>query len=286
MAYIYKIINSVNDKVYIGQTIRSLEVRFKQHLYDAKRYKDKSNSKLYNAMNKYGDNKFSITIVEECEPDLLDDREKYWIKQYDSFHNGYNTTLGGFGHSIDDSESILNAWNDGLIVNDISKLTHHSMVYTIQTLLNNNVTHEQMKERARKSQSDKVKVPVYQYDLDGNYIASHKSIWDVEVNTGINHSCINGVLCGAHYSAGFYQWSRKRVDNIGKCKHQFCGTARNIYQYTLDGEYVCTYPSFTQAAKAVGLKSIKPIRMVCYNKAHTSAGYRWSFEKYDILPVE
>ena len=31
--YIYKISNNVNDKVYIGQTIETIEKRFKDHIY-------------------------------------------------------------------------------------------------------------------------------------------------------------------------------------------------------------------------------------------------------------
>ena len=56
MPYIYKITNNVNNKVYIGKTIRSLEIRFKEHLKDS----DIKDNKLYLEMRKYGKKNFSI----------------------------------------------------------------------------------------------------------------------------------------------------------------------------------------------------------------------------------
>ena len=32
MYYVYKITNSINDKVYVGRIIRSIEQRYKEHL--------------------------------------------------------------------------------------------------------------------------------------------------------------------------------------------------------------------------------------------------------------
>jgi hypothetical protein len=52
---------------------------------------------LYDAINKYGSENFSIEEVEECSPEVLNDREVYWIEQYGSFKNGYNATRGGEG---------------------------------------------------------------------------------------------------------------------------------------------------------------------------------------------
>lgn len=94
MGYIYKITNTLNDKVYIGQTIKTVEKRFTQH-------KNNSNKEyfsqivLYKAFNKYGIENFICEEIEEVPNDKLDEREKYWIEYYDSYFNGYNSTLGG-----------------------------------------------------------------------------------------------------------------------------------------------------------------------------------------------
>ena len=94
MGYIYKITNTLNDKVYIGQTIKTVQKRFTQH-------KNNSNKEyfsqivLYKAFNKYGIENFIFEEIEEVPNDKLDEREKYWIEYYDSYFNGYNSTLGG-----------------------------------------------------------------------------------------------------------------------------------------------------------------------------------------------
>ncbi len=94
MGYIYKITNKVNNKIYIGQTIKTVEKRFQQH-------KNNSNKPyfsqivLYKAFNKYGIENFQCEMIEEVSNENLDEREKYWIDYYDSYFNGYNATLGG-----------------------------------------------------------------------------------------------------------------------------------------------------------------------------------------------
>ena len=52
-----------------------------------------SNPILQNAWNKYGEDSFEFTIVEETSD--LADREIYWINELDTHHNGYNLTEGG-----------------------------------------------------------------------------------------------------------------------------------------------------------------------------------------------
>ncbi len=91
---IYLIFNDVNDKVYVGQTIQSLNKRFNGHCCYSKT--DRSvNMYIKRAIHKYGRDKFHIKLIEECPVEELSKREKYWINYYDSYNNGYNLTLGG-----------------------------------------------------------------------------------------------------------------------------------------------------------------------------------------------
>ena len=91
MGYIYKIVNDINNKIYIGKTEFNIQKRFEEHIRDSQ--KEHKNRPLYNAMNKYGIQHFKIELIEECNN--LEEREKYWISFYDSYKNGYNATLGG-----------------------------------------------------------------------------------------------------------------------------------------------------------------------------------------------
>lgn len=88
---IYAHINKINGKMYIGQTVQTLQARFKK---EGKGYK--ACTKFYNAIKKYGWDNFKH-IVLECglNDNEIDDREKYWISYYNSINNGYNVDLGG-----------------------------------------------------------------------------------------------------------------------------------------------------------------------------------------------
>lgn len=91
MIGIYKITNLSNNKIYIGQSI-NIAARWEEHLY----WSSNSECPIHRALRKYGVNKFSFEIIEECPKEELDTREIYWIKYYNSLSpNGYNLTPGG-----------------------------------------------------------------------------------------------------------------------------------------------------------------------------------------------
>ena len=100
MAYIYKIINLSNGKLYIGKTSSSIEERFKQHIKDSKKERYEKRP-LYDAMNKYGVENFIVEQIEQVKNDeIASEREQFWIEKlrtYIGFSdcNGYNATLGG-----------------------------------------------------------------------------------------------------------------------------------------------------------------------------------------------
>lgn len=91
---IYKALNKINGKIYVGQTVKKLSQRIYQHLYS-------KNGAFPKALRKYGKDNFMIECVENClSKEELDDREKYWINYYRSNNreNGYNLTNGGDGN--------------------------------------------------------------------------------------------------------------------------------------------------------------------------------------------
>ena len=91
MNYIYIIKNKESPKVYIGQTTRNVAKRFQEHLQ-----RDDMNTKLGQAIFRYGKDNFYYEILEEVEDkELLNEREQYWIKYYNSYDKGYNMTTGG-----------------------------------------------------------------------------------------------------------------------------------------------------------------------------------------------
>lgn len=91
--FIYIIRNTINNKVYVGQTKVSVDIRWKEHLRHAK-YGDQI---INRAMRKYGINNFYIETLEICSLDVIDYREMYYIGLYDSTNKskGYNVSIGG-----------------------------------------------------------------------------------------------------------------------------------------------------------------------------------------------
>lgn len=93
---IYLVRNKVNGKGYVGQTIKTFEKRWTQHLSDARneRY---ANIILHKAIRKYGDDAFEHTILAETDnlPELYLLEIEQIAKQGTKVPNGYNMTDGG-----------------------------------------------------------------------------------------------------------------------------------------------------------------------------------------------
>jgi len=102
---IYKITNLINDKIYVGQTSKTIDQRFLAHLKMAKK---KVNRHLYDAMNHHGYDNFKIEEIETVSDKISADiREIFWISDLNSLSpNGYNMTIGGGGGNT------LASWSD------------------------------------------------------------------------------------------------------------------------------------------------------------------------------
>ena len=104
---IYKITNKVNGKSYIGLST-NIERRFIDHKHRKDRSRNKSKCKiLYQAFLKYGIENFDFSIIECCQVEKLSEREQYWVAFYDTYYNGYNSTVGGEGFTIIDHQAVI-----------------------------------------------------------------------------------------------------------------------------------------------------------------------------------
>ena len=112
---IYKITNTINDKLYIGKTNKCIKKRLAEHFYLAEKGYV---SKLNNAIRKYGRDVFTIEAIVENVPEYFwRPFEMYWIHFYDSYNTGYNMTLGGdggrgMGWSDERYEKIKKSWTN------------------------------------------------------------------------------------------------------------------------------------------------------------------------------
>ena len=216
MGYIYKITNTTNNKCYIGQTNRSYKERWQEHKRDKNKepYKDWP---LYRMLNQIPEELVSWEVLEET--DDLNEREKYWIKFYNSNKEGYNITNGGNNGTKYDYQEVLNYWLDegnrnftktaekfGSSSSYISEIIH-SMGYERRdwTEINSN-------------DHDKSKRAVNQIDIEtGMVIKTFKSIKEgaLEVYNDINAGkTISNICKGIAPTLKGYSW--QYIEDIGK----------------------------------------------------------------------
>jgi group I intron endonuclease len=94
---VYKATNMVNDKVYIGKTVHSLERRKSQHLHELKK---NNNQYFKRALRKYGKENFEWEVLTETDDEKkLNVLEKFYIAAYKKMTDVYNLTNGGEGVS-------------------------------------------------------------------------------------------------------------------------------------------------------------------------------------------
>lgn len=173
MAYIYKITNKINNKIYIGKTLFSIEKRWQEHCHDSK-INTKEKRPLYSAMRKYGIENFCIEKIEECSEDIVNEREIYWIEYYGSFKYGYNATEGGDGKHYLDYDLICETYKqvqNGAEVARRLGINEDSVFSVLKIRGIETLSHKQV----LKDNYGKI---VHQFSLDNEYLRSFSSLSD------------------------------------------------------------------------------------------------------------
>lgn len=212
--YIYKITNQINQKIYIGKTVNSISARWKEHLHDYKRPQYEKRP-LYEAMNKYGIENFTIEEVEEVDVKKLSIREIYWIEYYNTYNNGYNATLGGDGKILYDYDLIAELIPQYQTYAEVAQVVGCCIDVVQLVAKKYNIKHNQRNNFIDKSEQ------VFQFDKNGNYIQSFPSYaaaarW-LEDNKYISgnlsgvRSHISEVCRGKRKTAYTFIWKNKDI---------------------------------------------------------------------------
>lgn len=209
MAYIYQIINDINQKIYVGKTEFSIEKRFKEHCKDAFRERNEKRP-LYLAMQKYGVEHFHIELIEET--DIPEEREIYWIEKLGSFKNGYNATMGGDGKKYIDYDLVIATYREIGVIKDVAKKLNISPDSVSFILHQNN----EPINSCQNIQTKKYGKVVNMYSLKGEYLQTFPSVgaaarYMVENNlTGCKHTTIKQhiteVCTGRRQTTAKYKW--------------------------------------------------------------------------------
>lgn len=235
---IYCITNLVNNKKYIGQTY-NLNYRWRTHKNDLKA-KRHHNKHLQYAWDKYGEDNFKFNILEYCSVDLLDERETYWIKFYDTVQKGYNLADGGLGcrgykHTEDElhkmrqiqkPKAVLQLDKNLNVIAEYESSTHAMKVLDFPTRR----VIECVCKRINHQKSYKGFIWVYKEEYDANIIP-----WEYYTKT-------------------------------------FNYNAKKVNQYDLDMNFINTFESASMAGRVLNIHHSK-ISKVCQYKQKSTCGY-------------
>lgn len=253
MIGIYKITNINTNMAYIGQSC-DITRRIKEHQRSSH-----MNTLIDYDIKMEGMQNFTFEIVEECPSKQLNEREKYWIKYYDTYYNGYNSTPGGKGRPIitpEEEQQILQYYNcQNYSITQISKITHRSMSCIRNCLLRNNSTIRQNSY------------------YNSSYYTEYKDLEEIKTvifelyEKGMSIKKIQKLVKKDHNRISFF------LKNYGYDVDNHKNLKKRVAQIDIDsGELINIYPSLTDAAKYIkGDKS--NISKACLKKRQSAHGY-------------
>jgi len=168
---IYKIINPKN-KIYIGQSTNIYKRWFYYDILNCK-----NQPRLYQSLKKYGNSSHIFEIIEECDFNLLNERERYWQDHYDVLDRkkGLNCVL-------------TKTKDKKTIINDLTK--------------------NKIKNSLKNFNEEKIK-HIYQYNLSGECVKIWKNYNEVQNSTEYDRGYISRCCNGRTDKAYEFIWSYK-----------------------------------------------------------------------------
>ena len=204
--------NKIDGKIYIGQTIRPIHKRLKEH------QKESSGCvAIYNAIKKHGWDNFEKDYY-ECPDEDLNFDEDLLVREMGTLSpSGYNLIEGG-GSNGKPSEETRQKQSDARIGKKLTGETKRKMSEARRGEKHYNygkTQSEETKQKRREAQlgeKHSSSKRVYQYDLDGKYIQSFGSAEEaarhLNKTGGSNISaCARGAKNGRHKTAHNFKWS-------------------------------------------------------------------------------
>lgn len=268
---IYKITNIVQNKVYIGQAINLWE-RIRNGYINALPKNRNHNIHLQRAWNKYGEENFTIEIIELCKINELDDKEQYWIDYYKSYDNQYGYNIcreAGSCRGMKNSKKEIERKRKDF-------LEHNPMKGKKQS--------KEVKQLISKINS----IPIIQFDLKGNYIKEWDSTRKAAKGLNVKPTNISSVISKKSLTCGGYIFCKKKdyengtfdINNIlnkityNKEHHHL---SVQICQFDLNNNLIKEWNSITEAATLLNMKKCT-ISAVLTGRQKTSGGFIWKYK--------
>ena len=212
---------SPSNKNYIGQTIHP-KSRKREHKHNSKVLK----TKFYNAIRKYGFDSFEFSILYETPLlpkeeviKLLNEKEQFYIKMFDSFVNGYNCDEGGkarigFKHKPETIE-LYKQQRKFVSQETRTKISKSNKGKIISKEVRKKISEgnkgKGMSEKNKKLVSLQKSKPILQYDLNGNFIKEWKSATEAARILGLKNAPISKICKTNKGTVYGYIWKFKSL---------------------------------------------------------------------------
>ena len=130
-----------------------------------------------------------------------------------------------------------------------------------------------------KRQFDLKRKPVFQYNLDGLFVAEFEGVREAARKTGIINTSIAQVALKKRKSSGGFQWSYEKVERMPKIKKQ--AGRKVIVQQIKNGKIIAEFGSTKEAAKFVNGDS-SSIAKVARGLRKSASEFQWAYKELNI----
>lgn len=235
---VYTITNIVNNKIYVGSAAVAFIDRFTSHKKLLKENRH-FNRLLQNAYNKYGLESLKFEILETYLPEHCLGAEQYWMNMLNSANRKYG--------------------------------------YNLSPTAGNNSGYKFTKEQKEKMKLTKVfrGTNIFQYDLNGNFIQSFKSLMEAERILKISHFLISMNINNRCKTANNFIFKKEKFNKVDPIIIKNYFTSK-INQYSLDGTFIKTWENIYKLPENYNRNNI--IKVIL-NKRNSAENYIWKIFK-------
>jgi len=294
--YIYCITNQINGKQYIGQTTRTIEKRWREHI---KKHGGEF-SYIDNSIFKHGYENFSLEEIDYCKlesQELLKEKLNYleimYIENFGSLvPNGYNLTKGGSYGSINNekavikydlSGNILQKYNsvkdaadkNGINIADISHCCNKKRSVVVGGYMWSFDGDIYRTDTYIKNRN------VFIYDLDGNYIGLINCLKDID-DKKFRHrvqNCCSGYTYNVdgyvyRYTGDAFDKYNIKPKRTGGHTKQKCP----VVQISMKGDFINMFHTLKDASIIIGI-NVDGITKCCKHRIDSYKGYKFIYKE-------
>lgn len=274
MGIIYKV-TSPAGRLYVGKTW-NFRKRLITHRFSVKK-KNTSHVILINSFKKYGFDEHIFEIIEECDDDVMSEREMFWIKELNTYNAdnplGMNMTLGGEGQrgKLDERRkeiAINNLFKNGTPFKGKHHTEANKKAQSERVKKYNKENNVRIPEWGVEKRRQQKIIPVLCYDLDGVFLQEFESftaagLW-IEKPAGFIRDAVKRGSC----SLGKYFFVEKTENYPLKIETKgltFANSKRKVLYLDQELNVIKEYPSALEASEDLKIPKTTINRAAQYN---------------------